>query len=69
MVRRKARRVTRRASGKKPMGHGCCGKKHIIIKGILLLLIAAAFYFGYGWMEIFGALGILAIIKGLLFCK
>ena len=43
-----------------------CGHGMVMIPiGIMFLIIAAMLYMGYGWMEIFGVLGILAIIKGI----
>ena len=46
----------------------CCPEHHgkgIFALGIVFLIIAGMLYLGYGWMEVFGILGILAIIKGL----
>jgi len=37
--------------------------------GIGLLIVSGMLYLGYGWMEIFGVLGILAILKGLWMMK
>lgn len=41
----------------------------IIMMGIALLIVSGMLYLGYGWMEIFGVLGVLAIIKGLYIMK
>ena len=40
-----------------------------IVMGIGFLIVAGMLYLGYGWMEIFAVLGILAIIKGLYYMK
>lgn len=37
----------------------------MICTGIGLLIAAAMFYLGYGWVEVLGVLGVLAILKGL----
>jgi len=70
MVKRKVTRkkAPRRASVRvQPMKKGMqcsCNGKHKILIGIVLLFISTMLYLGYGWMEIFGILGILAILKG-----
>jgi len=46
---------------KYPAKHGC----GMIIIGIGFLIAALMIYLGYGWMEIFAVLGVLAIIKGI----
>ena len=48
-----------------PAHHG----KGMFAIGIAFLIVAAMLYLGYGWMEVFGVLGILAIIKGLYLKK
>ncbi len=37
----------------------------LICVGIAFLIVAAMMYLGYGWIEIFAVIGILAILKGI----
>ncbi len=54
------------ARRRKPAAKCCEHKgKGMFMMGIGLLIIAGMLYLGYGWMEIFGVLGVLAILKGL----
>ncbi|MBU3905266.1 MAG: hypothetical protein KJ906_03910 [Nanoarchaeota archaeon] len=62
MARKKVARAT-----KSNICNCCSGYGHKKMSiGFVLLLISAMLYLEYGWMEIFGLLGILAILKGLL---
>ena len=47
-----------------------CHEGHApFVIGIALLIISGMLYLGYGWIEAFGVLGILAIIKGIYLMK
>jgi len=58
MARRKTRRTTRDADDAIAIKS--------IIAGIVFLIIAGMLYLEYGWMEIFGVLGVLSLLKGLI---
>ena len=59
-----ARKKAAKKSNMCKCGSGCGHGK--ICMGVVLLLISGMLYLGYGWMEIFGVLGVLTILKGLM---